>query len=176
MTTAKRLPVSAKPRRRAATPEEAKAMANPLRLRILRLCLDEALTNKELATRLGKDPGTVLHHVRTLVETGFLAADAVRTGAHGALEKPYRATGKSWTLSVTDSADGNLAMIDAFRDEVSEAPATSVDLTRMGLRLRPPAAKELKRRMAALVEEFIERDDPAGDPWGLFIGVHRRRP
>ena len=176
MSTAKRLPVKAKPRRREATPEEAKAMANPLRLRILRLCLHESLTNKELAARLGKDPGTLLHHVRTLVDSGFLAADPVRTGAHGALEKPYRATGKSWTLSVTDSPDGNLAMIDAFRDEVSETSDASVDLTRIAFRLRPRAAKELKRRMAALVEEFIERDDPDGEPWGLFIGLHKRKP
>jgi len=36
-------------KKRQATAAEAKALANPLRLRILRLCLDEALTNKELA-------------------------------------------------------------------------------------------------------------------------------
>jgi hypothetical protein len=151
-------------------------MANPLRLRILRLCLYESLTNKELAARLDRDPGTLLHHVRTLVETGFLVADPVRTGAHGALEKPYRATGKSWTLSVTDSPDGNLAMIDAFRDEVIETPAPSVELTRIALRLPPRAARELKRRLATLVEEFIGRDDPDGETWGLFVGLHKRRP
>jgi DNA-binding transcriptional ArsR family regulator len=71
--------------RRPATPEEAKALANPVRLRILRLCLDEALTNKQLAERLGRDPGTVLHHVRSLVATGFLVPDEVRQGEKGAL-------------------------------------------------------------------------------------------
>src|SRR5438045_7837739 len=98
--------------KRQATPEEAKALSNPVRLRILRLCLDEALTNKQLADRLGKDPGTVLHHVRTLVDTDFLRVDDVRTGAKGALEKPYRATGKSWTLDVGDASE-TIAMIDA---------------------------------------------------------------
>jgi DNA-binding transcriptional ArsR family regulator len=176
MSAAKRLPVVPRPRRREATPDEVKAMANPLRLRILRLCVDESLTNKELASRLDKDPGTLLHHVRMLVDTGFLVADPVRTGAHGALEKPYRATGKSWTLSVTDGPDLNMAMIDAFRDEVTETSDASVDLTRMAFRLRPRAVKELKRRLAALVEEFIERDDPAGEPWGLLIGLHKRKP
>ena len=39
--------------RREATPEEFKAMAHPLRLRILRLCLHDPLTNKEIAGRLG---------------------------------------------------------------------------------------------------------------------------
>jgi len=90
--------------RREATAEEARALANPLRLRILRLCLNASLTNKQLADRLDKDPATVLHHVRMLVDTGFLSADAVRSGAKGALEKPYRATGKSWEISVGERA------------------------------------------------------------------------
>src|SRR2546421_3743811 len=89
-------------KRREATPDEARALANPLRLRILRLCLDEALTNKEIADGLGRDPGAVLHHVRMLVDTGFLRVEPVRTGHRGALEKPYRATGKSWEVSVED--------------------------------------------------------------------------
>jgi DNA-binding transcriptional ArsR family regulator len=86
--------------RRPATAAEAKALAHPLRMRILRLCLDQALTNKQLAEWLGKDPGTVLHHVRTLVATGFLVAEEVRQGETGRLEKPYRSTGKSWSLSL----------------------------------------------------------------------------
>src|SRR3954468_20576475 len=104
--------------KRQATPEEAKALSNPVRLRILRLCLDEALTNKELSDRLGKDPGTVLHHVRTLVDTGVFAPENVRSGVTGALEKPYRATGKSWDVSVGDDPSSTLAQIDALRDEV----------------------------------------------------------
>ena len=58
--------------RREATVREAKAMAHPLRLRILRLCLHQELTNKQLAERLGRDPGTVLYHVRHL--TGIYEA------------------------------------------------------------------------------------------------------
>ena len=61
--------------RRAATSEEAKALAHPDRLRIIRLTFDEALTNKELADRLGRNPGTTLYHLRMLVATGFVAAD-----------------------------------------------------------------------------------------------------
>src|SRR6187402_3102031 len=114
--------------RRPATPEEARALANPLRLRILRLCLDRAMTNEELATRLGRDAGSVLHHVRMLVETGFLAPEQERRGARGSVERPYRATGKSWTLDVGDEEGsgktnvGTLALIDAFRAEVAESP------------------------------------------------------
>src|ERR1044072_5740725 len=99
--------------KRAATPDEARALANPLRLRILRLCLDEALTNKQVADALDRDPGSTLHHARVLGDTGFREATEVREGAKGAREKPYRATGKSWQLSVSDPdhrAGANLAV------------------------------------------------------------------
>src|SRR4051794_30875315 len=139
--------------RREATPAEAKALANPLRLRILRLCLDEALTNKELADRLGKDPGTLLHHVRTLVTTGFLAAGEVRTGPTGALEKPYRATGKSWEVSIGDESSAVLAPIDAMRAEVAEAGGEGVEsMFRLGLRLSAEQRGRLVARLTALAE------------------------
>src|SRR5947208_12899792 len=140
--------------RRSATAEEAKALAHPLRLRILRLCLDEALTNKQLADRLDKDPGTVLHHVRTLVDTGFLRVEDVRTGAKGALEKPYRATGKSWTLDVGDAGD-TLAMVDAFREEVLEAGSKAMlSQSRFAMRLSAKSRRDLIQRLEALADEF----------------------
>ena len=164
--------------KREATAEEARALANPLRLRILRLCLDEPRTNKQLADALGRDPGSTLHHVRTLVETGFLEVAEVRTGAKGALEKPYRATGKSWRVHVSDpamQADRNLAIVDAFRDEVAELPADDVVLlTRFANTLSDEAYEELDRRIRALVDEFALRHDPDGTPYAFLIGGHRR--
>src|SRR3954471_805292 len=100
--------------KREATPEWPRPLPTPPRPRILRLCLDEALTNKQVADALGRDPGSTLHHVRMLVDTGFLEPTEVRQGTKGALEKPYRATGKSWQLSVSDPdhrAGANLAVV-----------------------------------------------------------------
>jgi len=165
------------PERRPATLEEARAASNPLRLRILRLCLDEALTNRQLADRLGRDPATVLHHVRTLVDTGFLAAEPVRRGARGAKEKPYRATGKSWTLEIGEERGRDLAVaiVDAFRDELVESGDTDVTTTRLGVRLTAEDRQELVTRLEALAGEFKQRDDPSGEPVGIMFGVHRRR-
>src|SRR5215475_395787 len=102
--------------RRPATEAEARALASGLRLRILRLCLDRPLTNKEIAELLGKQPATTLHHVRTLVATGFLEAQEERRGTRGAREVPYLATGKSWVLDVSETrVDGSgRALLDAF--------------------------------------------------------------
>src|ERR671938_1444951 len=106
--------------KRKATDAEARALASALRLRILRLCLGEALTNKEIAARLGRNPATVLHHVRTLVDTGFLAAEPERRGTRGAREVPYRATGKSWLMDVDDRpAPSRDPLLAAFLEEVA---------------------------------------------------------
>jgi DNA-binding transcriptional ArsR family regulator len=160
--------------RRPATEEEARALASPLRLRILRLCLDVPLTNKEIAQRLGKDPASVLYHVRRLVRTGFLAAEGERRGTRGAREVPYRSTGKSWTLSVGESEDPRMAagtLVEAFVQDATRVGFENVDGTRMGLRLTPDEYEELSRRMYELVEEFRVRGS-AGAPWSLFIGLH----
>ena len=160
--------------RRPATEEEARTLASPLRLRILRLCLDVSLTNKEIAERLGRDPASVLYHVRRLVRTGFLVAEQERRGARGAREVPYRSTGKSWTLSVGESEDPRLAtttLVEAFVQDATRIGFEKVDSTRMGLRLTPEEYDELSRRMHELVEEFRLRGS-AGAPWSLFIGLH----
>ena len=165
-------------KRRPATVEEAKALANPLRLRILRLTLDQALTNKQLAERLDRDPGTVLHHVRTLVSTGFLVPEEVRQGDKGALEKPYRATGKSWTLSLDADREvetsASQAMLDAFLAELAEAgPGAARDFTRLALTLDDTSLKELQDRLREVFDDFAARPpDPGGRPYGLLFGMH----
>jgi predicted ArsR family transcriptional regulator len=168
------------PERRAATLEEARALAHPLRLRILRLCLDQGLTNKQLATRLELQPATVLHHVRTLVATGFLAQEEARPGRRGSTEKPYRATGKSWWVDAGDTrpaGEGLVAAIDATRAELVEAGAASiVTQGRLGMRLSPERREELAARLNDLAEEYAFADDPDGEPVALFLLLHKRRP
>ena len=161
--------------RRPATDAEARALASAVRLRILRLCLDAPLTNKELAARLDRNPATVLHHVRTLVDTGFLAAEPARRGTRGAREVPYRATGKSWVLDVVDPVQGRAqanALVATFVEDATRVGFDNVDGTRAGLRLTADEREELGRRLYELVEEFRHRSSD-GEPWSLFIGLHR---
>jgi predicted ArsR family transcriptional regulator len=165
--------------KRRATPDEFKAMAHPLRLRILRLCLHDATTNKQLAARLGKDPATVLHHVRLLVRAGFLAPDHVRTGARGALEKPYRATGKSWVLSAATPDQERVeqvALLDALRAELAETPSDDiVDTARLGVQLSPAVARRYRARIEKLIGDLAaEPDAPGGERFGFFVTWHRR--
>jgi DNA-binding MarR family transcriptional regulator len=156
--------------RRPATDAEARAMASSLRLRILRICLGEPHTNKEIAGVLGRDPASTLHHVRTLVRTGFLEPQSERRGARGAREIPYLATRKSWQLS-TPAHDRS--MLDAFLEEVALVPAEEVDAARLGLRLSAEDMAEFRDRLRALLDDFAGRpDDPSAAAWSLFLSLH----
>jgi predicted ArsR family transcriptional regulator len=172
--------------RRPATDDEARALASATRLRILRLCLDDGLTNKQIAARLGANAATTLHHVRKLVDTGFLAPEEERRGTRGAREVPYRATGKSWTLAIGDNPvkGSGHAMIDAFLDEISyvdvdamQGDHTSpgrVDLTRLGLRLPPQQLAELCQRIGDLLNEYAKQppDRETGIPVSVFLAIY----
>jgi DNA-binding transcriptional ArsR family regulator len=158
--------------RRQATDAEARAMASPLRLRILRLCLDRPLTNKQIAEALGRDPASVLHHVRTLVRTGFLVAEGERRGTRGAREVPYRATGKSWVLDVVDHNKQGAVLVETFLEGARRVGFENVQSSWAGLRLTPAECDELLGRLTALAEEFRRRGSD-GEPWSLFTALHR---
>lgn len=156
--------------RRPATDAEARALASGLRLRILRMCLDEPLTNREIAQTLQRHPASVLHHVRTLVDTGYLEALEPRRGRRGAREIPYRTTGKSWyTYPATDGS----SLLEAFLVEVQPVPGELRDMTRLGLRLPPEEMDEFRERLHGLLQEFHDRPrDPQAPAWSLFVALH----
>lgn len=165
--------------RRPATLLEAKALAHPLRVRILRLCAQQELTNKQLADRLDSEPGTVLYHVRLLVEAGLLRQAEVRTGDSGALEKPYRATVHTWWLDgpLEDAEpDARFSPVQAFQDELRDAGPASVQLAeRFLLHLSPEDLAELDRRILAILDEYVETDDQRLDhpAFGGIVILHR---
>lgn len=162
--------------RRAATDAEARALASSVRLRILRECYDEQLTNKQLADRLGLDPGSTLHHIRTLVSTGFLEPLATRPGPRGSRERPYRATGKSWWLDNDMSPGVADAMLDAFLAEVRDVDATTVaNWMRLAMRLTRDDLEAMSKELSELLERYRERESAEGEPWAAFIAMYPRR-
>jgi len=70
-------------------PEQLKALGHPLRLRVLEALSETGteLTNRELAARLGVDPGHLHFHVKMLLGAGLI--ERVESGR--GREKPYRA-------------------------------------------------------------------------------------
>lgn len=156
--------------RRAATDAEAKALASSLRLRILRMCLDQPLTNAQIADRLDRPPASVLHHVRTLTATGFLRALPAERGPRGSRPVPYLATRKSWTLEAHRSGR---PMIEAILESVSGVDAADLEVSRLGLRLDAAGHAELARRLDEVLQDFAARPpDPGGRPFSVFLAFH----
>jgi DNA-binding transcriptional ArsR family regulator len=80
-------------------PDQLKALGHPLRLRVLEMLGEEsgeALTNRELAARIGIDPGHLHFHVRMLLKAGLIRLAEADGGRR---EKPYRAVAKHITVA-----------------------------------------------------------------------------
>jgi DNA-binding transcriptional ArsR family regulator len=168
--------------RRPPTALEAKALAHPLRQRIVRLSGQEELTNKQISDRLGSDPGTVLPHVRMLVEAGFLEPAEVRTGTSGALEKPYRSTGRTWWLDDPLAEAGpelRFGPVDIAMEEARAAGPDAIStFATFTLHLSQEEVAELDRRILTVLDEYIESEPDRLDrpvQLGLFV-VHRAAP
>lgn len=162
---------AAGPARRAPTDAEARALASSLRLRILRICLDTPQTNAQIAGRVGLRPATVLHHVRTLVDTGFLEALPAGHGPRGSRPRPYRATRKSWLMD--DPARSGRPMVEAFLAESGLVDSRELSTSRLGLRLDDAGQAELVDRLDAVLQDFAARPPtPDGRPWSVFVAVH----
>jgi DNA-binding transcriptional ArsR family regulator len=163
-------------RRRKATEVEASALASGIRLRIIRLTYAEALTNKELAQRLGKDPATTLHHVRKLVDAGFLTPEPARRGARGAKEIPYRSTGLSWQLDIgQDPAVGN-AIFEAFLAEVADVGPENMAQWRLVAQVPPERLDEFKQRMQTVLNEFsTEPVDEDAERTAVYVALYPSR-
>lgn len=148
----------------------ARALSSPLRLRILRLCLHESRTNKEIADILELNPATSLHHVRTLVSNGFLAAEEPRRGNRGAKEVPYRSTRQSWGTRIPDAAP---MLVDTFLQEINGLDPEEIQVIRVGLKLSEATQKEMMGRLREVIEDYALREPEAdGVPTSLFMAHH----
>lgn len=157
--------------RRTPTDAERRALASTIRLRILRACLDEAMTNRQVAQRLAANPATVLHHIRTLVATGFLAALPARRGTRGAREVPYLATGKSWYMDLAPTPRD--VLLATFLEEVAAVGESHLASSRIGLRLSEAEQTEFTQRLHDLLHEYSQRPGtPGGRRWSVYIGLH----
>ena len=169
------------PRRRPPTPDEARALGHPLRVRILQLATQGEVTNQQLASALDVSPGTSLYHVRILLRAGLLEAGDVRTGGGGALEKPYRSKGVTWWLDdpLKDAGDdARLAPLRLFWEELVSKPTVQVaPLATFLLHLTPDDVIELDRQLLDVVDRWVlsdadRRADPQAVPHrGAFAAV-----
>jgi DNA-binding CsgD family transcriptional regulator len=166
-------------RRRPASRVEAAALVSAVRLRIIRLTAKRALTNKEIAQRLGKDPATTLYHVRKLVAAGFLVAQPERSGARGSKEIPYLGTGLSWRLGPSRAGyedEIGQAVLAAYLGEVADVGIGEVKQGRLVVQLDEAGVAEFGDRVRDLLEEFAARaPTPDSQDVGIYVAWYPSR-
>jgi DNA-binding transcriptional ArsR family regulator len=156
-------------------PEQLKALGHPLRVRVLEMLGQEGewqLTNRELAQRLGVDPGHLHFHVRMLLKAGLIELAAADGRGR---EKPYRAVAKVFRVSPELLATGGASDIQAAMiDQVQRAHALySADGTfrsaQLEVKLTIERALELMSTFLAAARDL---EDESADKVVLTMFAH----
>jgi len=144
-------------------PDQLKALGHPLRLRVLETLGtgdEEHLTNRELANKLGVDPGHLHFHVRMLLKAGLIE---LAEGGQGR-EKPYRAVARTVRvapelLSSGFTSDLRAAMLEEVqRGWAEHGAAGTFRSAQITARLQPERALDLITELADRARELEEPD------------------
>jgi DNA-binding transcriptional ArsR family regulator len=153
-------------------PDQLKALGHPLRLRVLEALGegDEPLSNRELAQRLGVDPGHLHFHVRMLLRAGLIQQVPTDKGR----EKPYRAAAKTLKVAPELVSAGASTLHVAVMDDLQRAHAEHgaegrFRFVRVTVRLDPEKAMEV---LSELVPRFEELEDENAEQLVITAVVH----
>jgi len=153
-------------------PEQLRALGHPLRLRVLDVLTDgEELTNRELAQRLGVDPGHLHFHVRLLMRAGLIE----RCEARGSREKPYRAVassirvGPDLGLAVLASDDQAALLASVERAWGAHAALGRFESAQVTARI---TQKQLGEVMRELTQKVTALEDGGVDPLVITLFAH----
>lgn len=134
------------------TPEQLRAVAGDLRLRILDLVLERAATVTELAEALGRPRGTVAYHVDALVDSGVLKV--VRTRRVRAVEERfYGRVGRTIVLGGLGAGVVRQGFLEQAVGESSTAGDRMLSTIRHA-RVPAERAEEFFDRVLELAREF----------------------
>jgi DNA-binding transcriptional ArsR family regulator len=160
--------------RMVSSPQELRAMADPLRTTILDLLLERAATVGELAVAVGRPKSTVAHHVGVLVEAKMLKV--VRTRRVRAIdERFYGRTARIFHVGAIRPEQarefGNYFSVAA--DE-SAAAHEADDLRAVIRHARIPRerAAEFWERVVALTHEFMRLPRSGETVFGFVAGLY----
>jgi DNA-binding transcriptional ArsR family regulator len=156
-------------------PDQLKALGHPLRLRVLEAlgASEEHLTNRELAQRLGVDPGHLHFHVRMLLNAGLIE---LANGGRGR-EKPYKVVAAHVRVApelITSVAanDARAAMLEEVQHGWSSFAAEGqFRAAQITARITLEDVREL---VQWLTDEMDKRELPENEPLVVTLFAHPR--
>ena len=153
-------------------PDQLKALGHSLRLRVLEVLgeSDVPLSNRELAQRLGVDPGHLHFHVRMLLRAELIQQVATDKGR----EKPYRSAAKTLKVAPELVSAGASNLHTAVMDDLQRAQAEHGSegrfrFVRVTARVDPEKALEV---LSELVPRFEEVEDENSEQLVITAIMH----
>lgn len=155
-------------------PAGFKALANPIRLRILEELSGEGRTVKQLAKVLGTQPTKLYYHVKLLEKHDFIRVTSTRL-VSGIIERRYQATASSFTVDhlslsakeagaspafrtalagVLDAAKADLLGMLEARAQGESGESIRIQLQRCHARMTEEQANQFYAKLNDLLEEF----------------------
>jgi DNA-binding transcriptional ArsR family regulator len=157
-----------------SSPQELRAMADPLRGTLLDLVLERAATVSELAAAVGRPKSTIAHHVGVLVDAGMLKV--VRTRRVRAIdERFYGRTARIFYVGVVRPEDVPILPDYLSVAAAESGPAREADDLRAMLRhARIPRerAAEFWERVFQLTHEFMRLPRSGDTVYGFVVGLY----
>lgn len=156
-----------------SAPEQFKALAHPMRHRLLFALGQHAATISQLAASLGSHKGNIAHHLKVLREAG-LVRPAGTAHVRGGTEQYYQRTARALHLAAEHYPDNLPIAFRAVAEEIANAEPDPFLVLR-NIRL---TATQVEQITAVLTE--IADDTPDAGPdaprYGLLLGLYRPHP
>jgi DNA-binding transcriptional ArsR family regulator len=167
------------------TDQQFKAVADPLRSKILGIIQTRPATAKQIADRLGEAPGNIGHHLQMLERAGLAQVAATRV-VRGIIAKYYTRTARIFAFEFPREVTGETVMsIDilehADQELVESVAAYGEDGACGGgfphVRISEERAQVYRERLDGLLEDLLhEPVDPQGRVYGIVFQMFLAPP
>jgi DNA-binding transcriptional ArsR family regulator len=152
----------------ATSPAQLKALAHPLRQRLLYALGERPATISQLAVSFGAQKGNIGHHLKVLRAAGLVRVVETRQ-VRGGTEHYYQRTAQRVYVGGPPGAS-TTAMLQAVADELA-ATHTEPLLILRHVRLTAAQAQRLAAALTALVDEAAD-DGPDEQRYGILVGLY----
>ncbi|MFW9908551.1 MAG: ArsR family transcriptional regulator [Candidatus Thorarchaeota archaeon] len=135
-------------------PKVIKLMMEPTRAAIIKNLAEEPMTVKQLAVRLGKNPGTILHHIEKMKDPKIGLVVEVRTEQTptGIVQRYYRARAREFRLGIKDMIQTDSGVAKFAEDRLMSIVKS---LAVFGINI----PESQRGEAAELLRELIEREN-----------------
>lgn len=167
------------------TDQQFRAIADPIRSKILGIIQTRPATAKQIADRLGEAPGTIGHHLQVLERAG-LAQIVARRVVHGIVAKYYTRTARIFTFEFPREITGHALMkpdiLEAAQAEHIEAVSAYGDTAPCEsafphVRISDARAQMYQERLEDLLNDLLaEPVDSTGRVYGIVFEMFLAPP